>query len=212
MRVHPPYPANRVVLPATGYGTEICYLLQWLKRALISPDCGQYPFNFAAIRLFTSTFQIDSMNPPELNRLAQKVNLDSEAQHRLRIAFGLACIERVEHLLTDDEIIELFSIGKAFVANRVDHAALEKAAENATKAARSHPGAGGLDGAGNAAVSVSHGVAAALAGRALHAAEYAAYASVYSYAGYAVTNVDAYTGEHAWQVSKLEELAELDWT
>lgn len=72
--------------------------------------------------------------------------------------------------------------------------------------ARSHPGSGSIDGANNAAVSTSHGVAAALAGEALEAAGYAAYASVYSYASYAVTDISAYSSEHEWQIRKLNSL------
>ena len=147
------------------------------------------------------------MTPPELKQLAKDLDLASAAGLRLRIAFGIACVERVEHLLTDRSVGDSLSVGKAFVSGDCDESALEAAAARAAQITRSHPGSGGLDGAGNAAVSTSFGVAAALAGRALEAAGYTAYASVYSYASYAVTDPAAYREEHAWQVRKLRELA-----
>ena len=147
------------------------------------------------------------MNPPQLTRLAEEIDLDCADQFKLRISFGVACMERVEHLLTDSSMIEMLAIGKAFVSGKCNERELEKAAGKASEVARSHPGSSSLDGAGSAAVSTSHGVAAALAGRALVAAEYSAYASVYSYASHAVTDLAAYEDAHAWQVNKLQELA-----
>ena len=147
------------------------------------------------------------MNPPELIQLAQIVELDNDDNFSLRIEFALACVERVEHLLTDQSVVDTLAIGKTYVAGKSNRAQLQEAAKTASKLARSHPGSGGIDGANNAAVSTSHGVAAALAGRALEAAAYAAYASVYSYASYAVTDMSAYRTEHEWQVGKLKSLA-----
>jgi hypothetical protein len=147
------------------------------------------------------------MNPPELTQLAQEAELDSPGQFQLRISFGVACIERVEHLLTDSSIIGALSIGKAFVLGECDDHELEEAGVKASAVAKSHPGSSSLDGAGSAAVSTSYGVVAALAGRALEAAEYAAYASVYSYASHAVTDLAAYEDEHRWQINKFRELA-----
>lgn len=148
------------------------------------------------------------MNPPELKRLASTINLDHEDCFKLRVRFGIACIERVEHLLTDESIRGSLSIGKAYLVGECRTDELHDAALNASRLARSHPGSGLIDGAGNAAVSTSHGVAAALAGRALDAAGYAAYASVYSYASHAVTDLSAYKSEHDWQIAKLVALAE----
>ena len=143
----------------------------------------------------------------DLRRFATEINLDAESRLSLRVAFGVACVERVEHLLTEDSIVESLAIGKSFVAGRCERATLRSAADAAANAASSHPGSGSLDGSGSAAVSVSRAVAAALAGDALEAAAIAAYASVYAYASYAVTDPKAYDVEHAWQLRKLEELA-----
>ena len=147
------------------------------------------------------------MNPPELIQLAQNIELNNEDNFLLRIKFGLACIERVEHFLTDNLVVDSLSIGKAYLAGKSSSTHLREAAKTASTLARSHPGSGGIDGTNNAAVSTSHGVAAALAGRALEAAGYAAYASVYSYASYAVTDISAYRTEHEWQINKLKSLA-----
>ena len=148
-----------------------------------------------------------TMNPPELIQLAESIQLNSDHNFALRIEFGVACAERVAHLLTDQSVMETLMIGKAFVRGDRTESELLKTAKRAKQLASSHPGSGSLDGAGSAAVSSSYGVAAALAGNALVAAEYTAYASVYSYAGFAVTDLSAYKAEHDWQVNKLRELA-----
>ena len=144
---------------------------------------------------------------PELEILAQRLDLENEEHFSLRVEFGVACIERVEHLLTDVQVIESLSAGKGFVSGTCSSTALREAASTASKLASSHAGSGSIDGAGSAAVTTSRGVAAALAGRALDAAGYAAYASVYAYAGYSVTDLSAYESEHSWQISKLKLLA-----
>jgi len=55
------------------------------------------------------------MNPPELVQIAKKIRLESDECFPLRINFGIACIERVEHLLVDKEIIETLAVAKAFI-------------------------------------------------------------------------------------------------
>ena len=152
----------------------------------------------------------NTMNPPELIQLSRDLELDGEDQFKLRVAFGVACIERVEHLLTDHLVINCLSRGKAYLSGEYSEHDLAEAAAKASQLAKSHSGSSSIDGTGSAAVSTSHGVAAALAGRALVAAEYAAYARVYSYASHAVTDLSAYEDEHAWQLKKLQALAASD--
>lgn len=147
------------------------------------------------------------MIPEELKTLAEKLDLESDEQFKLRVEFGVCCIQRVKAFITQDQIVDALAIGERFTRDECGPEALRNAAELATKAAQSHAGSGSLDGSGNAAVSVSLGVAAALCGRALEASEYAAYAAVYSYASYAVTDLSAYLPEQNWQISKLKELA-----
>jgi hypothetical protein len=70
-----------------------------------------------------------------------------------------------------------------------------------------HPGSRSLDGSGHAAVSASYAVANALAGKALQAADYAAYAAVYGGGGYgAVADRASFEPEFAWQVDCLARL------
>jgi hypothetical protein len=147
------------------------------------------------------------VNPIELIKLADKINLNSKENYYLRVAFGIACIERVQHLLVKDSIIEALNVGKRYLIGEVDKDELSSAAKLAAKEASSHEGSNSIDGSGSAAVSTSRGVAAALSGMALEAAEYAAYASVYSYAAYAVTDLKAYKEEHTWQINKLKDIA-----
>lgn len=147
------------------------------------------------------------MIPEELKRIAAAINLDSDEQFKLRIQFGISCVQRVKGLLTDNQIADALSIGEKFAEGECARDDLDNAATLAAKAAQSHAGSGSLDGSGNAAVSVGRGVAAALAGRALEASEYAAYASVYAYASYAVSDLSAYVPEQEWQITRLKELA-----
>lgn len=147
------------------------------------------------------------MNPPELIELSRKLDLDSESQFVLRIAFGVSCVERVEHLLTDESVIDCLAIGKAFITGERSADDLAEAAAAASNLAKSHSGSSSIDGSGSAAVSTSHGVSAALEGQALIAAEYSAYASVYAYSSHAVTDISAYSDEHAWQLTRLQSLA-----
>ena len=51
-----------------------------------------------------------------------------------------------------------------------------------------------------------HAVANALAGKALEAADYAAYSTVYGYGSYAVNDPDSFAPEHAWQLAALTQL------
>ena len=105
-------------------------------------------------------------------------------------------------------MLETLLVGKMYLSGKCSKQALNDASLKASELARSHPGSGSIDGANSAAVSTSHGVALALAGKALEAAGYAAYASVYSYASYAVTDISAYKSEHDWQLRILRSLAD----
>ena len=146
------------------------------------------------------------MIAPELKQLADAIGLERDDKFALRIRFGITCIERVEHHLTDPRIVALLGIGKAYTRGECQRNALDAAAAEAAERARSHAGSGSIDGSGSAAVSTSHGLAAALRGDALQAAGYAAYAAVYAYSGSAVLDVTAYAGEHRWQSATLRRL------
>lgn len=148
------------------------------------------------------------MISPELEKYFLLHNLNSEDYFFLRVKFGIACIERVEHLLTNSAVIQTLSVGKSFASDACSRSGLNNAALKAAELAKSHPGSGSIDGSGSAAVTTSFGVAAALAGRSLEAAGYAAYASVYSYASHAVTDATSYKSEHDWQIHKFNLLIE----
>jgi hypothetical protein len=145
----------------------------------------------------------------ELARLAQEAGIDDPGNEPLRLAFGLACVDRVRHLLEDARAIECLGVLRAFVGGRADAVALAEARAVIAEVANRHPGSKSLDGAAHAAVSATYAVANALAGRALEAASYAAYASVYSYGGYAVNDPSAFEGEFAWQAGTFRDLVAL---
>ena len=52
------------------------------------------------------------MNPPELNKLVFNLDLESDGSFQLRVAFGIACIDRVRHLLTEQQVIECLETGE----------------------------------------------------------------------------------------------------
>ena len=142
-----------------------------------------------------------------LPELAAAVNLDAPEQEHLRFAFGLACVERVEHLLEEPRAIAGLATLKDYVAGRIDATALRDCAAELQRVANQHRGSNSIDGAAHAAVSATYAVANALAGRALDAASYAAYATVYAYGGYAVKDPDSFQPEYAWQLEALRRLA-----
>jgi hypothetical protein len=63
-----------------------------------------------------------------------------------------------------------------------------------------------IDGSQHSAVSATYAVANALAGKAREAADYAAYAAVYGYGGYAVNDPESFASEHNWQMDALRGL------
>lgn len=143
----------------------------------------------------------------ELSRLAADFRWDDPEHEPLRLAFGLACVSRVRHLLEDPRAMRCLAVLEDFQAGRVNRPALDAAAIEIAAIANSHRGSPSIDGSAHAAVSATYAVARALAGRALDAAGYAAYAAVYAYGGYAVTDPSAFDGEYAWQVQTFHELA-----
>lgn len=145
---------------------------------------------------------------PELDALATRIGLDAPDRATLRLAFGLACVERVEHLLEDPRAVQGLALLREVVAGRADEAARAAAADELAAVANSHRGSASIDGTAHAAVSATYAVSKALAGRALDAAGYAAYATVYAYGGYAVKDPASFEPEQAWQVQALARLAQ----
>jgi hypothetical protein len=141
-----------------------------------------------------------------LQQLAFAHALASEDNRKLRLRFGLACANRVRHLLEDSRAVGLLDVLQNSVADDRDDAALHAAASEAALVASGHRGSASIDGSKHSAVSATYAVANALAGRALHAAEYAAYSTVYGYGSYAVSDPDSFAPEYAWQVMTLQQL------
>ena len=143
----------------------------------------------------------------ELDRLARSAGLDDPAQEHLRLAFGYACVRRVEHFLEEPAVVACLSGLGRYLAGTIDRPALGALAREAAELANRHRGSASIDGCGHAAVSATYAVAQALSGKALQAAEYAAYAAVYGQGGYgAVNDPDSFTPEFRWQVDRLAAL------
>jgi hypothetical protein len=142
-----------------------------------------------------------------LQNLATELELGRPENQRLRLEFGLACCDRIGHLLEDARVAECLAILRGFLSDERSRGELDDATERAGALARAHRGSASIDGSGHAAVSATNAVANALAGRALDAASYAAYAVVYAYGAYAVRDLAAFQEEFAWQSDTLRRLA-----
>ena len=143
-----------------------------------------------------------------LEHLAEKLGLNEPAQELLRLRFGYACALRVSHFIEEQAVADCLSGLGRFLGGTIDRAHLEEQAAQAARLANRHQGSRSIDGAGHAAVSATYAVAHALAGKALQAAEYAAYAMVYGQGGYgAVTDRESFEPEYRWQLSRLSSLA-----
>ena len=140
----------------------------------------------------------------ELERVAQAIGLQDDDP--LRLAFAAACIARVQHLLEEPRTIELAAVLRDAAAAGASLASLSGAADEAARLARSHRGHASIDGSGHSAVSATHALANALAGKALAAADYAAYAATYAYGRYAAGDPGAFEPEFQWQVECLQRL------
>lgn len=143
-----------------------------------------------------------------LERLARRLALDAARNERLRLAFGRACALRIEHLLEEQEAVDCLAELGRYLDGTISHERLEQVSARAAGLANRHPGSKSMDGCGHAAVSATYAVASALAGKALSAAEYAAYAVVYGQGGYgAVSDPASFEPEFAWQAERLNSLA-----
>lgn len=147
------------------------------------------------------------MNTP-LERLAAQLDLTAPSHEPLRLAFAYACTRRVEHLLEAPQALACLATLGRYLDGQASRQQLADAAVAAARLANHHPGSTSIDGCGHAAVSATYAVASALAGKALRAAEYAAYAAVYGQGGYgAISDPDSFNIEFAWQEQALATLA-----
>lgn len=143
-----------------------------------------------------------------VHELIAELALDQPAQRPMALAFGLACTQRVRAYLEDTQVLACLDELASFVAGQINETQLRATAERAAALANRHPGSRSLDGVGHAAVSATYAVAHALAGKALTAADYAAYAMVYGQGGYgAVADLESFVPEQQWQVQTLLDLA-----
>src|SRR3954469_4818394 len=115
-----------------------------------------------------------------LERIAHDIGLDLPGHARLRFTFAHACVERVRDLLEDTRVLACLDGLGAWLRGEAGDAQLQALAAEAAVLANRHPGSASLDGVGHGAVAAPYAVAKALAGQALAAAEYAAYAAVYA--------------------------------
>ena len=143
-----------------------------------------------------------------LDHIAAGICLAAPRNEGLRLAFGHACVARVRHLLEEPEVERCLAVLSQFLDGKASSQELEAAKAAAVCLANSHRGSVSIDGCGHAAVSASYAVANALQGKALEAASYAAYATVYAQGGSgAVADRASFESEFAWQQASLQSLA-----
>ena len=144
-----------------------------------------------------------------LELLASEVGLLASDNAPLRLAFGYACVSRIEQLLEEPEVIRCLRLLAEYVNGTLAEASFRQAQSDADRLANQHRGSKSIDGCGHAAVSASYAVANAINGRALQAASYAAYATVYAAGGYgAVAQSEAFEPEFRWQLAALQALVD----
>lgn len=143
-----------------------------------------------------------------LEDLFRTLRLDQDASERIRLEFGYACALRVQQFLEDAAASECLRGLGQYLAGTLNRVELARLATRAAAIANGHEGSRSLDGAGHAAVSATYAVAHALAGKALQAADYAAYATVYGHGGYgAVADQESFEPEFQWQLACMSRLA-----
>ncbi len=144
-----------------------------------------------------------------LNSLASELDLAAEAGEHLRLQFTQACVDRIAHLLEDPDVIRCAQGLRRYLDGQIDRQELDRLAREAASLANHHQGSRSLDGCGHAAVSATYATAHGLAGRALQASDYAAYAMVYGEGGHgAVTDRESFEPEYQWQARCLASLAQ----
>jgi hypothetical protein len=142
----------------------------------------------------------------ELRRLAIQCKLEAPPQHQLALRFAHACVARVAHLLEDERAMAGLQRFGELLEDQPDGPRWFGLAEEMAAVANRHQGSRSLDGSQHAAVSATYALAQAVSGKAVAAAEYAAYSKVYAYGGYAVRDLESFSEEYAWQVECLQAL------
>lgn len=142
-----------------------------------------------------------------LEKIAREIDLASSPNERMRLELGFACAQRVAYLLEEPAVVACLEVLGQYLAGTIDHETFAPSVAEAARLATHHQGSKSIDGCGHAAVSATYAVANALAGKALQAAEYAAYATVYGQGGYgAVADPESFEPERTWQANFLTSL------
>lgn len=153
----------------------------------------------------------ETLVSPELDPLLRALEPASQGNLACRLRFGLACVQRVAHLLEREDALACLAEFQAIV-ERGAYDQAEPLASRIDAIANTHQGSKSLDGVGHAAVSATYAVAKAIAGRARPAAEYAAYASVYGQGGYGATSdPSSFEPEHEWQALQLRRILDSEF-
>jgi hypothetical protein len=141
----------------------------------------------------------------ELRSLLKEIDLDQIQNQSIRWRFCLYCADSVRHLLELDEAVNALIEFESLLQSADKKNNLDKLQELIQKIANQHPGSKSLDGTKHSAVSATYALSAAIAGNPIAAAEYAAYAKIYGYGGYAVNDLENFEDEYVSQVNILKK-------
>jgi hypothetical protein len=142
----------------------------------------------------------------ELLALAKTLQLNEPQNETLRFAFALACANSVRHLVEHPDALAALDTLQRFVEGHATGSERAAAAESAAHIAQHHRGSTSIDGTAHAFVSATYAIANAVAGKAIEAADYAAYATVYNYGAYALNDPSSFDEVHRSQLNTLREL------
>jgi hypothetical protein len=142
----------------------------------------------------------------ELRSLVKEIDLDQIQNQIIRWKFCFYCAQSIRHLLELDEAKEAFAEFEKIIENTCQNNKLDVLQKFIQKIANQHPGSKSIDGTKHSAVSATYALSAAISGNAIAAAEYAAYAKIYGYGGYAVNDLENYKDEYASQVNMLKKI------
>lgn len=92
---------------------------------------------------------------PELDRLLRQLEPPGIANEHARLEFGLACAERVAHLLEEPDALSSLARFREALRTGAGTDQLVQLARTADAVANRHPGSRSLDGVGHAAVSAT---------------------------------------------------------
>jgi hypothetical protein len=141
----------------------------------------------------------------QLRNLARHLELDSPGMRQSCLTFGHACVGRVSHLLEEPEVILAWNALTRYLDGTLSDETFNSVAHRVLQLANQHRGSPSIDGTQHAAVSATFALANAINCKPIEAAEYCAYAKIYAYGAYALSDNELFEEEYAWQIECMQK-------